>query len=230
MTQNNKNQNRQDASSKKQDDSVEAGLAETLDGASEDSAKPEEGSQSEATPEELIVQLEADVEKLKQDRLLALADAENANKRADKRITDNARHANAGICKALLQVADNLGRALAAAPDDVRNSSDAVMNLAVGVEMTERELLGVLESQGVKRLESLGQLFDPNHHQAIQQIEDKELPEGTVVEVVQEGYIMNGRLLREAMVIVSKGGTKREEATDTENGGADANISLSNSD
>jgi len=230
MTQDDKNQNRQDASSKEQCDSVEDGLAEILDGALEDSAKPEEGSQPEITPEERIVQLETDVEKLKQDRLLALAESENANKRADKRITDNARHANAGICRALLQVADNLGRALVAASDDVRDSNDAVMNLTVGVEMTERELLGVLESQGVERFESLGQPFDPNRHQAIQEIEDKELPVGTVVEVMQEGYIMNGRLLREAMVIVSKGGPKREEATDTKNDGDDAKMSLSNSD
>ncbi len=163
-------------------------------------------------PEARIAELLAVVETLKNERLMALAEAENANKRADKRIADNAKYAVSNLCKSLLQVADNLGRALMAAPTDVRAQNEAVKNLALGVELTEKELGGVLESQGVKRIESLNQAFDANLHNAVQEVENAEVPSGTVVQVLQDGYVMHDRLLRPAMVVVSRGGPKREAA------------------
>lgn len=157
-----------------------------------------------------IAELEAALAEAQKERLLALAEAENAGKRADKRISDNAKYATSNICKALLQVADNMERALLAAPEDLRTGNDVVKNLAVGVEMTAKELATVLEGQGVKKFESLDQPFDPNLHQAMQELENPDVPSGTVVQVVQDGYMMADRLLRPAMVVVAKGGPKRE--------------------
>jgi molecular chaperone GrpE len=157
-----------------------------------------------------LAELEAQLAEAKKERLLALAEAENAGRRADKRIADNSKYAVSNIAKALLQVADNLGRALLAAPTEVRASNDALKNLATGVELTEKELLTILENNGVKRINSMNQPFDANFHNAIQEVENTSVPTGTVVQVFQEGYMIHERLLRPAMVVVSKGGPKRE--------------------
>lgn len=175
--------------------------------------EPEAVSEAPPSPEERIAELEAALEVANKERLLAVAEASNAGKRADKRISDNAKFATSNICKAILQVADNLERALLAAPEELRAENEVVKNLAVGVEMTGRELAAVLESQGVKKFESLNQPFDANLHQAMQEVEHTDVPHGTVVQVMQEGYMMADRLLRPAMVIVSKGGPKREAPT-----------------
>ena len=157
-----------------------------------------------------VAELEALVETLKGEKLSALAEAENAGKRADRRIADNAKYAVSNIAKALLAVADNLSRALLAAPAETRASNDTLKNLATGVELTERELQVVLENQGVRKLNVLNQPFDANFHNAIQEVENKDVPNGTVVQVFQDGYMIHDRLLRPAMVVVSKGGPKRE--------------------
>lgn len=166
----------------------------------------------EMNAQKRILELETQIEELKKDKLLALAEAENAGKRADKRVADNAKYAVTNIAKALLQVADNLSRALLAAPAELRASHDALKNLSVGVELTEKELHTILENQGVRRVASLNQPFDPNLHNAIQEVENTTVPSGTVVQVFQEGYLIHDRLLRPAMVVVSRGGPKREAA------------------
>ena len=158
-----------------------------------------------------IAELEAQLEVAKKERLLALAEGENASRRADKRISDNAKYAVSNIAKALLQVADNLSRALLAAPADARNN-DTVKNLALGVELTEKELHSILEQQGVRKINSLNQPFDANFHNAIQEVENTAVPSGTVVQVFQDGYVIHDRLLRPAMVVVSRGGPKRVAA------------------
>jgi molecular chaperone GrpE len=107
-------------------------------------------------------------------------------------------------------VADNLSRALLAAPPESRAANDTLKNLSTGVELTERELHTILENQGVRRVTSLDQPFDPNLHNAIQEVENPSVPSGTVVQVFQEGYTIHDRLLRPAMVVVSRGGPKRE--------------------
>ena len=159
-----------------------------------------------------IEDLDKQIAQLKADRLLALAEAENASKRADRRISENAKFATSNICKTLLQVADNLGRALLAAPTDQRVSNEALKNLSVGVELTEKELLKILEDQGVRRVPALNQPFDANLHNAVQEVENTTVPSGTVVQVMIEGYTMHERLLRPAMVLVSRGGLKCEAA------------------
>ena len=193
--------------------------------ATEPAAAPDAQSAEEEIPAvdagtARIAELEAQLEEAKKERLLALAESENASRRADKRISDNAKYAVSNIAKALLQVADNLSRALLAAPAEAR-SNDAVKNLALGVELTEKELHTILEQQGVRKINSLNQAFDANFHNAIQEVENTTVPSGTVVQVFQEGYVIHDRLLRPAMVVVSRGGPKREAAATT---GANAGV------
>ncbi len=172
-----------------------------------DSGAGENGGENQAGR---IEELTALVDILKNERLLALAEAENANKRAGKRISDNAKYAVSNVCKELLQVADNLGRALMAAPPEAREQHEALKNLALGVELTEKELMAVLESQGVRRIGSLDQAFDANVHNAVQEVENTAVPAGSIVQVLQDGYLIHDRLLRPAMVVVSRGGPKRD--------------------
>jgi molecular chaperone GrpE len=152
---------------------------------------------------ERIQELEGELEEAKKEKLLARADAVNVGKRADKRISENSKFATADLCKALLQVSDNLERALLAAPEELRKQNEVVGNLAIGVDMTAKELINILSSYGVKKIESLNAPFDPNHHQAIQKVERDGVDAGIIVEVMQEGYLIHERLLREAMVVVA---------------------------
>ncbi|MDP1839248.1 MAG: nucleotide exchange factor GrpE [Reyranella sp.] len=106
----------------------------------------------------------------------------------------------------MLSVADNLGRALSALPADLESVDPALRNVIVGIQATDRELQSVLERHGVKRVESLGQPFNPEFHQAMMEVEDPSVPAGTVVQEMIPGYLIAGRLLRAAMVAVAKGG------------------------
>lgn len=187
-------------------------------------ATPDAGTEAEAeaeaagaegedalSVEELIGQLRAENDALRQDVLRARADVENIKRMADKRIQDNAKYALSNFIKELLPVADNLSRALSAASPEARAESQAMNTIAVGVEMTEKELLGALQKHGVTRFKSQGEPFDPHRHQAMQEVEKTDVPTGTVVQVYQDGYMIADRLLRPAMVVVSKGGPKRED-------------------
>lgn len=205
------------------DQTVDQNPEQSPAGGQQDNAEPPFAAESAETSAEQtaggdedlgarLKELTALVDILKNERLSALAEAENANKRADKRISENAKYAVSNVCKALLQVADNLGRALMAASPEAREQNETLKNLAIGVELTEKELTTVLESNGVRRVESLDQAFDANLHNAVQEVENTAVPSGTVVQVLQEGYLIHDRLLRPAMVVVSRGGPKRESS------------------
>ncbi|MEO5373063.1 MAG: nucleotide exchange factor GrpE [Alphaproteobacteria bacterium] len=159
-----------------------------------------------------IAALEAEVTTLRNDYLRALAEAQNAQTRADRRIESNTRYAVANFAKDLVTVADNLQRALQHVSADARARDEELNGLATGVEMTERALLGILERNGLKRVEALNKPFDPNLHQAMQEMENPSVPSGTVLQVFQEGYVLHDRLVRPAMVVVSRGGPKRQAA------------------
>jgi molecular chaperone GrpE len=114
----------------------------------------------------------------------------------------------------MLNVGDNLSRAIAAVPEEMRNHPDpALAGLIEGVEVTERGLAQTLQKFGVKPIEAKGQKFDPTRHQAMFEIEDASVPAGTVAEVVQAGYVIGERVLRPAMVGVTKGGPKPAAAS-----------------
>ena len=144
------------------------------------------------------------------DRLLrTLADMENLRKRTDREVADARTYGISSFARDILGVADSMHRALEALDDELRaNASDSVKGLLDGVELTERALMSALEKQGVKRFEPIGQKFDPNRHQAMYEMEDPSQPAGTVVQVMQAGYSIGERVLRPALVAVSKGGPK----------------------
>ena len=143
------------------------------------------------------------------DRLLrSLADMENLRRRTDREVTDARTYGVTGLARDMVGVADNMRRALEAAGDAGIAVDGPAKALLEGVELTERELLKVLEKHGVKQFDPHGAKFDPNLHQAMFEVPDANVPSGSVVQVVQSGYMIGDRVLRPAMVGVSKGGPK----------------------
>jgi molecular chaperone GrpE len=184
-----------------------------------DEAAPgaEPRSSEEAACEEAIEKLSAtsaEVERLEAekadltDRLLRLAaDMENLRRRTERELADARKYAATKFAGDMLVVGDNLRRTLGAVPVERRQSADETLKaLLDGVEMTEREMDRLLEKNGVTRIAAKGERFDPNRHQAMFEIPDPKLPAGTVTEVVQEGYAIGDRVLRAALVGISKGG------------------------
>lgn len=163
-----------------------------------------------------IAMLEADNGELKDQLLRAAAEMENLRKRTQRDVQDARTYAVTNFARDMLSVSDNLRRALEAIPADALATDASLKSLADGVEMTERAMLQALERHGVKKLEPEGQKFDPNFHQAMFEVPNPDLPNNTVVQVVQDGYAIGDRVLRPAMVGVSKGGPK----ANADNGGA----------
>lgn len=144
------------------------------------------------------------------DRLLrTLAEMENLRRRTEREVADSRAYGISAFARDMLVVADNMRRALDAIGEDTRAGADpALAGLLDGVELTERELLKALEKHGIRQMEAQGQKFDPNLHQAMFEVPDPSVPAGTVVQVVQSGYMIADRVLRPALVGVSKGGPK----------------------
>lgn len=146
---------------------------------------------------------------LKDKVLRAAAEMENLRHRTARDVRDAKTYAVTNFARDMLAIADNLNRALATFPAEARASADqGVVALVEGVELTERSLLSALERHGVKKLEPEGQKFDPNFHQAMFEVPNPDVPNNTVVNVVQAGYVIADRVLRPAMVGVAKGGPK----------------------
>lgn len=152
--------------------------------------------------DEELEKLKAENLKLKEDYLRAFADAENTKRRCVQEIEKNNKYAIAEFAKNLLSVADNLHRAIEAVKD--KENDENCEALLKGVELTENELMKVFGKFGITKMEIMGTIFDPNYHQVIQEVEDKTKPAGTVIAELQTGYMINGRILREAMVVVTK--------------------------
>jgi molecular chaperone GrpE len=161
---------------------------------------------SEPDPLELAKAEAADM----RDRYLRLAaEMDNLRRRTARDVKDAKSYSVAGFARDMLAVSDNLRRALDAIPAEAREAGDVGFNALIeGVEMTERAMLSALERHGVQKLEPVGQKFDPNFHQAMFEIPNAEVPNNTVVQVVQAGYTIGERVLRPAMVGVAKGGPK----------------------
>lgn len=144
------------------------------------------------------------------DRLLrTLAEMENLRRRTEKEVKDARDYAVSGFARDLLSVADNFDRALSHVPAELRESSEnGAKALVEGVELTGRELLKTLEKHGVRKLSPMGEKFDPNLHQAMFEIPNDAVPAGIVLQVMQDGFAIGARVLRPALVGVSKGGPK----------------------
>jgi molecular chaperone GrpE len=185
--------------------------------ANEDQAKATDSSKANdrgAVPEP-AAQLGADLDALlaenaeMRDRLLrTMADMENLRQRTEREKADTARYAISNFARDVLTVGDNLQRTIDHVPAEASAQDPALKSFLEGVQLTERELLNVLERHGVTRIEPLGQKFDPHCHQAMYEVQKPEVPEGTVVEVMQSGYTIGDRCLRPALVAVAKGGAK----------------------
>jgi molecular chaperone GrpE len=141
--------------------------------------------------------------------LRTLAEMENLRKRTSREVADARMYGITGFARDVLEIADNLQRALDAVPAEARANADPGLKALIeGVELTERSLHNTLEKYGVRRLDPSGSKFDPNFHQAMFEVPDPSVPSGTVVQVVQAGYTIGERVLRPALVGVSKGGAK----------------------
>jgi molecular chaperone GrpE len=159
----------------------------------------------ELSPDDRVRQLETELSELKDRSLRALADAENTRRRSQRELGDARKYAAGGIIKDLLNVSDNLQRALESCPPELREKDEQVKNLVTGVEMVAKDLLNAFEKHGVRKIEPLGEPFNHDFHQAMYEVENTGKPNGTIVEMLQPGYVMHDRLLRPAMVAVAKG-------------------------
>ncbi len=166
------------------------------------------------TEVDAIAVLEAEKLELKDKLLRTLADMENLRRRTERDMADAKAYAVTSFARDLVGVADNLRRALESLGTSAHEHDAATKTMVEGVELTERELLKSLDKQGVKKLEPLGQKFDPNLHQAMFEAPDPTQPKGHVVAVIQSGYAIHGRVLRPALVGVSSGAPKVEAASD----------------
>jgi molecular chaperone GrpE len=204
------------------DDNKNAYETDVKDGdaaaAVEGTAGPYDAPEAEAAPAlDPLEVLKAEHLDLKDKYLRLAAEMDNLRRRTEREIKDAKTYAAAGFARDMLSVSDNLRRALDAVPAEARAAAEAgLMALVEGVEMTERSMLAALERHGVKKLEPAGQRFDPNFHQAMFEIPNADIPNNTVVQVVQDGFIIGDRVLRPAMVGVSKGGPKTEAPSTAE--------------
>lgn len=171
---------------------------------------------SEATaaqPDDPKAALEAEIASLKDRLLRTLADMENLRRRGEKDIADARTYAMTNFARDMVNVADNLRRAIESVPADAREAVEGVLKSVLeGIELTERDLLNTLERHGIKKLDPVGQKFDPNFHQAMMEVPDPSVPSGTVTQVIQTGFAIGERVLRPALVGVAKGGPKADAA------------------
>ena len=150
--------------------------------------------------------------------LRTLAEMENLRQRTRREVADAKTYGISGFARDVLEIADNLHRALDAVPAEARAAADPGLTALIeGVELTERSLLNALEKNGVRKFDPSGEKFDPNFQQAMYEVPDLSVPSGTVVLVVQAGYMIGDRILRPALVGVAKGGAKATPTAEAAN-------------
>jgi molecular chaperone GrpE len=186
--------------------------------AEDEAAAPEQSAAASPAPSTALEREHADM----RDRLLrTLAEMENLRKRTDREVADSRLYGVSSFARDVVGIADNMRRALDAVAPELRASAQSgVKALIDGVELTERELLKALEKNGVRQFTPQGEKFDPNLHQAMFEVPDATVPAGSVVQVVQPGYMIGERVLRPALVGVSKGGPKAAPTSSSSNDNA----------
>ena len=176
---------------------------------------PEIEIEAEAPTVDPVEVLRAENADLKDRVLRTIAEMENLRKRTEREIADTRSYAIAGFARDMLSATDALNRALTVLPPEAREAGDATTkSLIEGIEMAEREMQRLLAKHGVTPIEADGLKFDPHRHQAMFEVPDPTRPEGTVVQVVQAGFAIGDRVLRPAMVGVSKGGPSQAEGAE----------------
>lgn len=182
-----------------------------------DEILPEDGSSfsgetAEPTPSTLelekeIKQQAEEIAKLKDQYLRAMAETENVRTRARRDVEDTAKYAATKFARDVVNIVENLQRASASISADARAGSDVLKQVGDGIDMTMHELLTIFERNGIKRIDPEGQKFDHNFHQAVAQVPSRDVAPGTVIQVLQAGYVMHDRLLKPAMVTVATADT-----------------------
>ena len=162
----------------------------------------QESSEEQSSPD-TSSQHEAEIAKYKDMYLRAMAETENVRTRAKRENEDTAKYATTKFSRDMVNVLENLSRAHASISEEAKAASDVVRNVAEGIDMTIKELVGIFERNGIKRLDPFGEKFDHNFHQAVAQVESSEAEPGTILQVLQAGYVLHDRLLRPAMVTVA---------------------------
>ncbi|MGC1109162.1 MAG: nucleotide exchange factor GrpE [Methylovirgula sp.] len=166
--------------------------------------------QADSDPRNAAQNPERDNAELRDKLLRALAELENLRRRTEKEVADAKLYGTSSLARDMLGFADNLHRAIDNVPRELRESSEAVRTLLEGLELTERDFLTRLARHRIKKMEALGTKFDPNLHEALYEVPDDSVPNGRVVKVAEDGYMIGGRMLRPAKVGVSRGAAKSE--------------------
>lgn len=183
-----------------------SGDGQEADGANTEATKKSAWSEGAADAERAALQDENAA--LKDKLLRTMAEMENLRRRTEREKSDTAKYAISQFARDVLTVSDNMRRAIEAVPDEAVADDAPLKSLLDGVEVTERELTNALERHGIKRLEPKGERFDPHLHQAMFEIDRPDVVAGTVLDVLQAGYMIDDRVLRPALVSVAKGGEK----------------------
>jgi len=186
-------------------------------------------SEDEETEETEVDILKEEIKNLKEEKIRVLAEMENLRKRFEREKVDSIKYGSINFARDVLSPVDNLERALSAINEEEEHSQ-SIKNLIEGLLMVKKELTTALEKNSITKIDSLNKKFDPNLHQAMMEIENNDVEEGTVVQEVQSGYTMHDRLLRAAMVGVSKNtATKTEDTKEEKDEDTEENESKENS-
>ncbi len=175
-------------------------------------AHDKESAPADPDPFAVLEKLNSENAELKDRMLRTLAEMENLRRRTEKEVADSKLYGVTNFARDMLVFADNLRRAVDAVPGDIRNAEGPVKSFIEGIELTERDFQSRLNRQGIKKLDPKGQKFDPNMHEALFEVPDPSVPNGTVVQVVEDGYSIGERCLRPAKVGVARGGPKEAPA------------------
>lgn len=188
-------------------------MSENQEPETPENEEPEEAAEEEVTEDELseasamshrLMNTEAELADTKDRLMRAIAETENVRRRSEREKADANAYAVTKFARDLLNVADNMRRAMESVPEDMQGEDSPIANFTSGVEMTERELLTVFERHGITKIDPVGEKFDHNFHQAMSEVETTEADNGTVLQVYQSGFVLKDRLLRPAMVVVAK--------------------------
>ena len=177
------------------------------------SEEPKDQEETEISPEELIEKLNEEITGLKDQRLRAIAELENFRKRAEKDQSDALKYGISNFAKEIITIRDNIERAQSSISDESKNN-EAIKSVIEGIDLIAQSVVSTFEKIGIKKIESLNEKFDHNLHQAMMEIENDELEPGTIVQELIPGYTLHDRLLRPAMVGVSKKPKKNEDNAD----------------
>ena len=177
------------------------------------SEEPRDQEETEISPEDLIEKLNEEITSLKDQRLRAIAELENFRKRAEKDQSDALKYGISNFAKEIINIRDNIERAQSSISDEAKNN-EAIKSVIEGIDLIAQSVVSTFEKIGIKKIESLNEKFDHNLHQAMMEIENEELEPGTIVQELIPGYTLHDRLLRPAMVGVSKKSKKDEDNAD----------------